>query len=83
MKGSGTTNTDTTSFTWTQAGTIAPGHAEHCIASTQTGTFDSLYTATIQITLNSNETFNMTQRGEYNSTGHSGAVSSFSEISMD
>lgn len=81
---SSTSTTDTTTITeqWSLSGTIAPQHAVFCKATAQTGSFNSAYTSTLQITLKGGQVFNTTQKGQFSSSGWSQAVANCQDIPL-
>lgn len=81
--GDTTTQSTTSQVTWKQGGTMKAGHGADCTATTQTGTFDSAYTATIQINLEGGGKYTLTKRGTFHGSGWLSAVAECKDITLD
>ncbi|KAG9237788.1 hypothetical protein BJ875DRAFT_540157 [Amylocarpus encephaloides] len=80
MRGESQTETGIYTVQWEQTAIIGPGRAVHCIATVESGTFESEYTSTITIHLAGGQTFKITQPGSFSSTGYATGTSSCNNI---
>lgn len=82
MSSTALTDSTTHSLIYSETGTIAPGHAAHCTATTEKGSYSGGYTSTVTVTLVGGQKFNINQRGQFNSIGYTDAFSNCVDVPL-